>query len=264
MMEIGWLLVFFFFLFLLFLFSCKKTIFNFSAKWQFLYTIRIFLLVIHIFMCMIPGKKFENLWPMVISFFLCRYPLDSPVEGFDSVKGSTTEDDDLFHDMANQYSLAHPSMHTGEGCNGQGVSGGITRGSSWHRMSNTFQDYVYLAYNSFMVRLLLYREELKKEDTVWGNNMWHIISKGTLGVPLTKSRFQHGFGEENLSFIKWYLVRENWTNNLEDIVQKSTFFIIIFIVFLPSYFMHISIWALPTLGTFWYDESHIKKWLTAF
>ena len=74
-----------------------------------------------------------------------RYPLDN---------GDSTEDDDLLYDLAHAYSVAHPTMHVGEPCDDKAMTGGISRGSDWHRTLNTLQDYVYQKYNSYMVRFL--------------------------------------------------------------------------------------------------------------
>ena len=60
--------------------------------------------------------------------------------------------------------------------------------------------------------------------------LWHIISKGTLRVPLTKSRFELTAQEEILSF-EMIPNCENWTDSLDDIIQKSTFILIIFKIF---------------------------------
>ena len=77
--------------------------------------------------------------------------MDSPDEGMPSVKGVITEDEELFLDLATQYSLAHPTMHAGVPCEGIDMPGGISRGDHWKRQSGTLQDYVYTQHNSFMV-----------------------------------------------------------------------------------------------------------------
>ena len=80
----------------------------------------------------------------------------------------------------------------------------------------------------------------------YGSKMWPVISKGTLRVPLTKSRFWFAFQEEIPSFIMipclWTLNKYSWKYH-----WKFNCFSYYFHYILPTYFACISIWTLPTL-----------------
>ncbi|GIY90390.1 hypothetical protein CEXT_552002 [Caerostris extrusa] len=90
---------------------------------------------------------------------VANYPFDDNAANKDGIY-SKSPDDEVFRRLATIYSNAHPTMHLGQPCGGQGklnesFPGGITNGASWYSVSGGMQDWNYLHSNCFELTLEL-------------------------------------------------------------------------------------------------------------
>ncbi|CAH1233231.1 CPD [Branchiostoma lanceolatum] len=125
------------------------------------------------------------------------YPFDdSPKKGH--AVYSKCPDDVVFKQLAESYSLAHPTMHSGHPCDDikpdEYFQDGITNGAAWYNVPGVMQDWDYLNTNDFEVAI-----ELGCVKFPYGNDLseyWHAnkealveyikqVHKGVKGFVLT-------------------------------------------------------------------------------
>ena len=80
----------------------------------------------------------------------CRYPYDNPTGDY----GTTTEDNNLFFEIANAYASANSILSGGVKCNSHSYGAGVVNGAEWKNIRNTLQDYLYTQKSEFMVRII--------------------------------------------------------------------------------------------------------------
>eukprot|EP00057_Strongylocentrotus_purpuratus_P011065 XP_011665539.1 PREDICTED: carboxypeptidase D isoform X2 [Strongylocentrotus purpuratus] len=133
-----------------------------------------------------------------------RYPYDNPTGDH----GTTTEDNNLFFEIANAYASANSILSGGVKCNSHSYGAGVVNGAEWKNIRNTLQDYLYTQKSEFMVTAQiscckypghgelenLWRTNLESLTAFTEKSHQGIIGKIQTadGSPLTSAVIHHG------------------------------------------------------------------------
>ncbi|XP_070572081.1 carboxypeptidase D-like isoform X2 [Ptychodera flava] len=143
-------------------------------------------------------------YPFVLSANLhggslvANYPFDDTPSG--QSKYSKCPDDDIFIQLTEAYSQAHPTMHLGHPCPklypNENFDDGITNGADWYSVSGGMQDWNYLHSNCFEITIEMgcFKYPYKRDlESYWNDNEVPLIvfmqqvHKGVKGFVLSTS-----------------------------------------------------------------------------
>ncbi|XP_060595456.1 carboxypeptidase D-like isoform X2 [Ruditapes philippinarum] len=129
--------------------------------------------------------KWLTEYPFVLSANLhggslvANYPFDDGLKG--TAAFSKCPDDTTFIQLAESYSLAHPTMHVGQSCpniSNDYFKDGITEGRAWYNSSGGMQDYNYVHTNCFEITLELGCTKFPQATEIpkfWSANKYSLL-----------------------------------------------------------------------------------------
>ena len=124
-------------------------------------------------------------YPFVLSANLhngalvANYPYDNSQSGYSVY--TTSQDDDIFRQLALAYSRAHATMYKGNACpsDREGFRDGITNGAAWYSVDGGMQDYNYLQSNCYEITVEQGCEKFpyhSKLEGIWNDNKEALIA----------------------------------------------------------------------------------------
>ena len=124
-------------------------------------------------------------YPFVLSANLhngalvANFPYDNSISGHSTY--TKCPDDDIFRQVAQTYSSAHPTMHLGKPCprDRDRFIGGVTNGAAWYSVDGGMQDYNYLHSNCFEITIeqgCTKFPHVDKLEDIWNANKKSLIN----------------------------------------------------------------------------------------